>query len=114
MSGTLSPQLTQQQVKVWDLLAPISGPLEGKLNDWPDNVQEVVYKMVEAKSKQMELPLAVVDSACIIDYGEAEDGSEDRWMIQVVVSEVVAKDVGYEKRVLDSQIKLMKMMETKH
>jgi hypothetical protein len=102
--------LKQQQVKVWDIFAHVSGPLEGKLEDWPAQIQDTIYKMLEAKAHELELPLAIVDSACIIDYGD--DETADKWMIQVVVSEVVAKDVGYEKRLIDSTIRMMK--ETKH
>lgn len=106
----MNEQLTQQRIKVWDILAPVSGFLEGKLENWPAQIQDTIYKLIEAKSHELELPLAVVDSACIIDYGDDEQG--DQWVLQVVVSEVVARDVGYEKRMLDHTIRMMK--ETKH
>lgn len=112
MSDIISPQLTQQNVKVWDLLVEINAPLEGKLDDWPPNVQDHIHECVEAKAKELELPLAIVDSCCFIDYGDTP--GDDKYMLQVVVSEVVAKDIGFDKRLIDAKLQVMKMMETKH
>lgn len=108
----MANSLTQQRVKVWDIVAPVSGPLEGKLEDWPAQIQDTIYKLVEAKSHELELPLAIVDSACNLDYGDKPE--DDQWIIQVVVSEVVARDEGYDKRLIDAKRQIMMMKETKH
>ena len=101
------------RVKVFDLTVDISGPLEGKFNDWPANIQDGIMQAIERKAQEVGLPLVMVDSACSIDYGETKE--QDKFYIHVVVSEVVARDDGYEKRLIDSQMRLINMVkETKH
>lgn len=91
-------------IRVWDLTVNVSGPLEGKFNDWPANIQDHLMKAVEAKAHALQLPLVIVDSMCGIDYGDTE--KDDVFYVQVVVSEVVARDDGYEKRLIDEQMKI--------
>lgn len=101
------------KIKVFDLTVDVSGPLEGKFADWPANIQDGIMQALEAKAHQVGLPLVMVDSACCIDYGETKD--KDKFYIHVVASEVVARDDGYEKRLIDDQMRMITMMkETKH
>lgn len=102
------------KVRVFDLIQYISGPLEGKFDDWPANVQDGLMQAVEEKAQLVGLPLVIVDSACGIDYAE-EEGGKDRFFVHLALSEVVAKDVGFDKRLIEETMRKINMVkETKH
>lgn len=90
-------------VRTFEIVQYVTGPLEGKLEDWPANIQDAVYAALERKAAEVELPLCIVDSACQIDYGD--DASKDRYFLRIIASEIVAVDIGYDMRVIDEALK---------
>lgn len=80
-------------LRTFEIVQYISGPLEGELADWPANIQDAVYAALEAKAKEVELPLAVVASRCDIDHdAEAEGRPTQKFFLHIVASEVVMAD----------------------
>lgn len=94
-----SIQSTIQGIRTFEFTQYVTGFLEGQFEDWPDNIQDIIYEAVERKAQQVELPLTIVHSGCYIDYGEAMDRSQDRFYVQVILSEVVVAD----EREIDKQ-----------
>lgn len=95
------------KIKTFEMIQYIDGfneKLQGEFNDWPDNIQAAILTALERKAQQVQLPLTIVGAVCDVDYGEAADGSQDRLFIRVIASEIVARDMGYEKRLLDEAI----------
>lgn len=93
------------RVRTFEIVQYVTGPLEGKLEDWPASIQDAVYQALERKAEEVELPLMVVDSACGIDYGEANDGSQDRFFLHILASEIVVRDTGFEQRMIEQSMK---------
>lgn len=91
------------KIRVFEIVQYVSGPLEGKLDDWPPQIQDAVNAALERKSAEVQLPLCIVDSACQIDYGDSQ--GQDRFFLRIIASEIVAVDVGYDKRVIDEAMK---------
>lgn len=89
----MSNLITQQGIRTFEILQYISAPLEGELADWPANIQDAVYAALERKSKDVELPLAIVASRCDIDHdAEAEGRPHQKFFLHIVASEVVMAD----------------------
>lgn len=90
--GILLKQSTKRgsNIRVYDALFPVDGFIEGELKDWPAKVQDYILTAVERVAKTVRLPLSIVHSECRVDHGEKEDGSDDRFNLYIIVSEVVA------------------------
>lgn len=86
-------------VKTFELVQYVNGYLEGELKDWPANIQDAVMQALERKAREVELPLTIVGSYCDLDYGETK--GQDRFFLRIIASEIVVKDTGYEKRMID-------------
>lgn len=69
--------------RVWELLANVDGPLEGRIDDWPAHIQDKIWQKMEALSKRVKLSVAIIHSRC--DY-DVDTG----WYLDVWVSEIVA------------------------
>lgn len=70
-------------IRTFTLMAEISAPMPGGLDDWPANIQDGIYAALEAKSKEVKLPLAIIKSWCDSDF----DG---KWYAYCLASEIVA------------------------
>jgi hypothetical protein len=58
-------------VRTWDMVTEVSGPLEGELADWPSHIKEHVMAGVYVLEKKVGLPVKVTRSYCERDV----DGS---------------------------------------
>jgi len=75
-------------MRQFELTAYVSSSLPGELKDWPANIQDRIYKALEAKSKEAGVPLEITSSRCDIDYGDHQDG--DRYFVSVQAVEMLA------------------------
>lgn len=81
-------------IRTFQLLANVTGYLEGELEDWPSAIQDDVYAALERMAEKVELPLTIVFSTCGKDEFSAEE--HPTFYIYVVASEIVAtNDVLY-------------------
>lgn len=78
-------------VRTFEIVQYVTGHMEGELKDWPSNVQDAVMAALEAKSDDVELPLAIVFSKCDHDP-ELPEGHPQRFWIHIIASEVVMAD----------------------
>lgn len=69
----------------------VSGWMEGEIQDWPANIQDVIYAALENVAHREKLPLVVVHSRCDIDH-DLEEGAPGYFYVHVVASEVVVAD----------------------
>lgn len=79
-------------IRIFEMIQNVTGYIEGELSDWPAQLQDPIYEAVERKAKEVELPLTIVYSRCHIDYGDAQDGTDDKFYIHVIASEIVVAD----------------------
>lgn len=79
-------------IRTFELLQYVSGFLEGGIDDWPANIQDAIYKALEAKSHAVQLPLTIVMSYCDADV-DSEDPRK-KFFVRIIASEIVAVDTG--------------------
>lgn len=79
-------------IREFEILVYVTGWLEGTLSDWPANVQDVVAEALERKSKEVELPLAIVYSKCDHDPDIEDIAHPRKFWLHIVASEVVVAD----------------------
>ena len=48
-------------IRTFDLIVPVSGYLEGTLDDWPAVIQDGVYAALERKAHEVGLPPSLHD-----------------------------------------------------
>ncbi len=77
--------LQTASIRTFELVANVTGYLEGKLEDWPAMIQDKIYEAVERKADKVQLPLCVVYSCC--DYDEDEG-----YFLHIILSEVILGD----------------------
>ena len=77
-------------IRTFELLVYVDQGVEGDINDWPANLQDGILKALEKKSTELELPLVILSSTCIIDFGDIED--QDRPYLHIIASEIVMAD----------------------
>lgn len=83
--------MTHTGIRLFDIVAYITAPIECEtVADLPPQMQDAILQALELKSKEVELPLAIVAVRCDIDHGETPD--KDRPYLHVVASEVVMAD----------------------
>ena len=97
MSEANTPQLIGQAtpIRTFEMTQYVTGFLEGGLQDWPAQIQDQIFMALERLSHRVELPVAITNAYCDVDYGEAMDRSQDKFFIRVFASEVV---VSYEPK----------------
>lgn len=83
-------------IRTFEIVQYVSGWLEGKLEDWPAQIQDAVAAALETKSNEVELPLSIVFSKCDHDPDLPDDHPRKFW-IHIVASEIVMAD----KRTID-------------
>ena len=89
MAKTLQPT----GIRTFELIVPITGPLEGEFSDWPSKIQDGIEAALERKAQEVELPLKMVHARCDIDHdAEVEGRPHQKFYIHVVASEVVMAD----------------------
>lgn len=81
-------RIIARQPRTFQIVAAVSGPLEGELQDWPQQMQETVYKALERKAKEISIPLTIVFSAY------AYDAIEYGHYVQIIASEIIAGKKG--------------------
>ena len=79
-------------IRTFDLIVPVSGYLEGELDDWPAVIQDGVYMALERKAHEVELPLVIIASRGGVDE-DKQDHEPGRFYVHIVASEVVMADV---------------------
>ena len=79
-------------IRTFDLIVPVSGYLEGELDDWPAVIQDGVYAALERKAHEVELPLVIIASRGGMDE-DKQDHEPGRFYVHIVASEVVMADV---------------------
>lgn len=84
-------KLSNTGIRQFELVVHVSGWLEGTLEDWPAQIQDIVYGAIERKSKEVELPLAIVFSKCDHDP-DLPVGHPHKFWLHVIASEVVMAD----------------------
>lgn len=77
-------------IRTFEIVQYVTAPLEGGMDDWPSNIQDAVYKALEDKAAQVELPLVIIHSRCDIDW-DATDPLR-KFYLHIVASEVVMAD----------------------
>lgn len=104
-------QLPSVPIRTWECLVDISGPLEGKLPDWPSHIQDKIYEAMEAKAQEVRLPLTVVYSGCRYDDSNDQPGlKQGKYFLHIILSEIVARDMRFSseemmKRAYDEIVK---------
>ena len=78
-------------IRTFDLIVPVSGYLEGELDDWPAVIQDGVYMALERKAHEVELPLVIIASRGGVDE-DKQDHEPGRFYVRIVASEVVMAD----------------------
>lgn len=58
------------------------------MDDWPAQIQDVVFAAVEKLSREVELPLAITHSYCDKDLDSADP--KKTWFVRIFLSEIVA------------------------
>jgi len=79
-----------QTIRTFEVVQYVTGYLPGEINDWPDKIQDIIYKALERKAHEVQLPLTIVCSYCDKDYGDTE--ADDKYFVRIVASEIVAAD----------------------
>lgn len=87
----VKPPLSHTGIRQFEIVVHVSGWLEGTLEDWPANIQDGVYKALEDKSKEVELPLAIVFSKCDHEPTLPDDHPQ-KFYLHIIASEVVMAD----------------------
>ena len=80
-----------QHVRTFELKVPVTGFLEGNINDWPPKIQDAVHEALERMARKVQLPLTITFSKC--DTLHDIDGKVDGWQLIVYASEIVAKAI---------------------
>lgn len=83
--------VTPKPIRTFDLAANVSGWLDGSIDDWPANIQDVLYAALERKAKKVELPICIVYSKCEEDP-DVPLGSPGHFYVHVIASEIVVAD----------------------
>lgn len=75
-------------IRTFEIVQYVDAPIPGGIDDWPANIQDVVYAALEKKAQEVELPLKIVHSYCAKDI----DSVNPRyiWYLHVLASEIVA------------------------
>ena len=89
MTETLMP--SPKPIRTFDLAANVNGWLDGTIDDWPANIQDVLYAALERKAKEVQLPIVIVYSKCEIDP-DVPEGSPGHFYLHVIASEIVIAD----------------------
>lgn len=78
-------------IRTFEIVADVSGMLEGDINDWPANIQDVVFAALERKAQAEQLPLIIVASRCAEDP-DVPAGTDGHFYLHIIASEVVMAD----------------------
>lgn len=81
-SGLIIPEHVKKQIdankametkslRVVDLVANVSAPMPGKIEDWPASIQDQIYKALMDRCVQDKITYTIVDSMCGVDDGVA-------------------------------------------
>lgn len=82
---------TRTQLAVFDLVVPISGPMDVPFEDWPAALTDPICKALEVKSAEIEKPLAIVyaEYKTNVDVPMEAPGYH---YVHVIASEVIVAD----------------------
>jgi hypothetical protein len=98
-------------IRVFDLIVNVTHYMEGKLEDWPSNIQDGIYEALERLSKRKELPLTIIDSGCGVDDYGANELSQP--YIHVIASEIVVGDPRYVRDSKKEALEIAKILKSK-
>lgn len=77
-------------IRTFEIVQNVTGFLEGSINDWPAQMQDQIFEALDRLAERVQLPVCIVAAYCDVDYGEAQDRSQDRIFVRVIASEIVA------------------------
>lgn len=79
----IATRQTGPQVRTFDMVQNISGPVEGEINDWPSHMQDTIYFALEQIKKKHQLPSMplIVMSRCDWDLDQG-------WYVHVIAQHV--------------------------
>lgn len=83
--------LKSTHIRMFDCVQYVTAYLPGELDDWPSNIQDLVYAALERMAHRAQLPLKVVMAYCNRDI-DAES-VEPKYYVHIIASEIVAVDV---------------------
>lgn len=78
-------------IRTFEVVVSVTSFMQGKIDDWPSNVQDHVYGALERKSREEGIPLVIVYSESKVDP-DVPEGMAGRFYIHVIASEVVVAD----------------------
>ncbi len=82
-------QIRDPKIRTFEIVQYITGPLEVEnMSDLSQQMQDQIMAALDAKSKQVELPLAVVAVRCDFDP-DVPDDSPRKFFLHVIASEIV-------------------------
>lgn len=74
----LEPIHGERQVRTWDLVQEVSGPVSGPFPDWPNSLKDQIFAGMAALEQRVKLPLQVTHAHC-------EREPEGNWFVHVIV-----------------------------
>lgn len=81
-------------IRTFEVVQYVSAPIPGDtIDDYPNNIQDVLYKALEKLAKKVKLPLVIVHVGCYenFDY-DGTNPMHSKWYLWVVASEIVIDD----------------------
>ena len=86
MSDIVDAKDAVKGVRLFEMVCDVTGYPGPVFEEWPANLQDLIYKAMEDKSREVGLPLALVLSRA------DKDPDTGKFFVHVVLSEVVAVD----------------------
>jgi hypothetical protein len=85
------------ELRTFELVAWVSAPMPGTIDDWPANIQDRILAALQTISDREKVPLTIVSCVCEVnpDYDDKlPPGEEDNApaFIRVIASEIVVVD----------------------
>lgn len=74
---------TGPQVRTFDMVQNISGPVEGEINDWPAQMQDTIWFALEQIKKKHQLP-----SMPLIVMSRCDHDIDQGWYVHVIAQHV--------------------------
>jgi len=93
-------QLPNVPIRTFELDVKVTGGIEGSLPDWPAEIQDAIWEALEAKAKEVRLPLTIIYSECKFFPGDDGLGVNNQdgtacWHIHCIASEIVVRDMRF-------------------
>ena len=99
------------QPRTFEIVIECDKAWQGVIDDWPPNIQDKVWGALERLKDREEIQLTIIHSE-FRDNDHAGDNVKAQYpyVMYIVASEIVIKDVGLEQRIIDVKL----ATETEH